>query len=61
MNPKIVIRKETDSDVSAITEVTAAAFETLEISNRTEQFIIAALRAAKALTLSLVAEVDGQQ
>ncbi|MBW2030832.1 MAG: N-acetyltransferase [Deltaproteobacteria bacterium] len=60
MNPKIVIRKETDSDVSAITEVTAAAFETLEISNRTEQFIIAALRAAKALTLSLVAEVDGR-
>jgi putative acetyltransferase len=60
MNPKIVIRKETDSDVSAITEVTAAAFKTLEISNHTEQFIIAALRAAKALTLSLVAEADGR-
>jgi len=25
MNPKIAIRRETDSDVSAITEVTAAA------------------------------------
>jgi putative acetyltransferase len=37
-----------------------AAFETLEISNHTEQFIIAALRAAKALTISLVAEADGQ-
>ena len=60
MNPKIVIRRETDSDVSAITEVTAAAFMTLEISNHTEQFIIAALRAAKALTLSLVAEADGR-
>ncbi len=60
MNPKIVIRRETDSDVSAITEVTAAAFKTLEISNHTEQFIIAALRAAKALTLSLVAEADGR-
>ncbi len=60
MNPKIVVRKETDSDVSAITEVTAAAFKTLEISNHTEQFIIAALRAAKALTLSLVAEADGR-
>jgi putative acetyltransferase len=58
MNPKIVIRSETDADVSAITEVTVAAFKTLEISNHTEQFIIAALRAVKALTVSLVAEVD---
>jgi putative acetyltransferase len=60
MNPKIVIRGETDADVSAITEVTVAAFKTLEISNQTEQFIIEALRAAKALTVSLVAEVDGR-
>jgi putative acetyltransferase len=60
MNPKIVIRSETDADVSAITEVTTAAFKTLEISNRTEQFIIAALRAAKALTVSLVAESGGR-
>ena len=59
MNPKIVIRSETAADVSAITEVTVAAFKTLEISQHTEQFIIAALRAAKALTVSLVAEVDG--
>jgi putative acetyltransferase len=60
MNPKIVIRNETDADVSAITEVTVAAFKTLEVSNHTEQFIIAALRAAGALTLSLVAEVEGR-
>lgn len=60
MNPKIVIRSETDTDVSAIGEVTLAAFKTLEISNHTEQFIIAALRAAKALTISLVAELDGR-
>ena len=60
MNPKIVIRSETDADVRAITEVTVAAFKTLEISNQTEQFIIAALRAAGALTISLVAEVDGR-
>lgn len=60
MNPKIVIRSETDADVSAITEVTVAAFKTLEISNHTEQFIIAALRAAKALTISLVAEMNGR-
>ncbi|MBN2554015.1 MAG: N-acetyltransferase [Spirochaetales bacterium] len=60
MNPEIVIRSETDADASAITEVTIAAFKTLEISNNTEQFIIQALRAAKALAVSLVAEVDGR-
>lgn len=60
MNPKVVIRDEIDADMSAITEVTDAAFKTLEISNHTEQFIIEALRAAKALTVSLVAELDGR-
>lgn len=60
MKLEFVIRNETDADVNAIAEVTAAAFKTLEISNHTEQFIVAALRAAKALTLSLVAEVDGR-
>jgi putative acetyltransferase len=60
MNPKIVIRSETDADGSAITEVTVAAFRTLAISQHTEQFIIEALRAAKALTVSLVAEMDGR-
>ena len=60
MNPKIVIRNETQDDVFAITEVTIAAFKTLAISHHTEQFIIAALRASKALTISLVAEVDAR-
>lgn len=60
MNSKVVIRSETDADVSAITEVTVAAFKPLEISNHTERFIIEALRAAKALTVSLVAELDGR-
>jgi putative acetyltransferase len=60
MTPTIVIRNETDADVTTIADVTVAAFKTLEISNHTEQFIIAALRAAKALTVSLVAEVDGR-
>jgi putative acetyltransferase len=60
MNPKILIRNETDADVSAITRVTVAAFRTMEISNHTEQFIIAALRGAKALTVSLVAQLDGR-
>ena len=60
MSLKFVIRSETGADVSAISEVTVAAFKTLEISNHTEQFIIAALRAAKALTVSLVGEADGR-
>jgi putative acetyltransferase len=60
MNQKIVIRCETDADIGAIGEVTVAAFKTLEISRHTEQFIIAALRAAKSLALSLVAEVNGR-
>lgn len=60
MTAKPLIRSETSADVSAIAEVTAAAFKTLAISQQTEHFIIAALRAAKALTISLVAEADGR-
>jgi putative acetyltransferase len=60
MKLEIVIRAETSADIDAITEVTVAAFATLAISNRTEQFIIEALRAAKALTISLVAELGGR-
>lgn len=60
MNLKTVIRSENEADAAVITEVTAAAFETLEISNHTEQFIIEALRDAGALTISLVAEVNGR-
>jgi putative acetyltransferase len=60
VNTKIVIRNETNADVGAITDVTIAAFKNLAISNHTEQFIIEALRATKALTVSLVAEVDGR-
>jgi len=55
----MIIRKETTSDFDAITEITIAAFKTLEVSNQTEQFIIKALRAAGARSLSLVAEIDG--
>ena len=57
---EMIIRKETDADIEAITEVTIAAFKTLPISNHTEQFIIKTLRAEGALTVSLVAEVDGR-
>jgi putative acetyltransferase len=59
MKLEVVIRPETGADIAAIAEVTSAAFETLEISQHTEQFIIEALRAARALTVSLVAELDG--
>ena len=60
VNRGIVIRNETEADIGVITEVTIAAFESLQISNHTEQFIIEALRAAKALAVSLVAELDGR-
>lgn len=53
------IRDENDADIASITDVTIAAFKNLEISQHTEQFIVDALRNAKALSLSLVAELDG--
>ena len=56
----MIIRKETAADIEAITQVTIAAFATLPISKHTEQFIIRALRDAGALTISLVAEIDGR-
>lgn len=60
MNPNIIIRDEVKGDFEAITEVTIAAFKTLDISNHTEQFIIKALRADGALSVSLVAELNGE-
>jgi putative acetyltransferase len=56
----MIIRKEENTDFDAITEVTIAAFQDHPISRQTEHFIIKALRAADALTLSLVAEIDGK-
>ena len=56
----MIIRKETQADIEAITEITKLAFENHPHSNNTEQFITNALRAANALTISLVAEVDGK-
>jgi len=56
----MIIRKETVADIEKIAEVTIAAFNTLPISNHTEQYIINALRAADALTISLVAENNGR-
>ena len=56
----MILRNERVTDIEAITEVTIAAFKNHPISNNTEQFIINALRAAGALTISLVAEIDGR-
>ncbi len=51
----IVIRNETESDIKAISKITKAAFESLAISQHTEQFIVDALRDANVLSVSLVA------
>jgi putative acetyltransferase len=56
----LLIRDETQDDAAVMTEVTAAAFASLAISHHTEPFIIQALRSAGALTVSLVAEVEGR-
>lgn len=56
----LLIRDERETDIAAIHDITLAAFADMEISSHTEQFVIQALRAAKALTISLVAEVEGR-
>lgn len=56
----MIVRKEEASDVDAIFAVTAAAFEGHPYSHQTEPFIVNALRAAGALTVSLVAEDEGR-
>jgi putative acetyltransferase len=56
----VIVREEVPSDVEAIFEVTRAAFEGHPYSEGTEQYIVDALRSAGALTLSLVATVDGR-
>lgn len=60
LTPEYLIREETLEDTAAISAVTAAAFATLKMSSHTEQFIVAALRSAGVLTVSLVAEKAGQ-
>lgn len=60
MTQRVVVRDETGADVAAIAAVTVAAFATLEISRKTEQHVVEALRSAGALAVSLVAELDGR-
>jgi putative acetyltransferase len=57
---RFVIRREAPQDAAAITAVTVAAFRPLPISRQTEHFIVEALRAAGALAVSLVAELNGR-
>lgn len=54
------IRAETPADADAIEALTVAAFLQAPHSDHTEQFIVRALRAADALTVSLVAEQDAR-
>ena len=54
------IRPETPADSESIAAVTRAAFLNAAHTDHNEEFIVAALRAAGALTVSLVAEVSGR-
>jgi putative acetyltransferase len=55
----MTIRNEREADIKAISDVTIAAFADQPYSRQTEHFIIDALRAADAMAISLVAEIDG--
>lgn len=54
-----LIRPETPADVAALAAVTEAAFLDAPHTGHNVQFILAGLRDAGALALSLVAEMDG--
>lgn len=54
------LRDETAGDIEAIRQLTKAAFAPMPYSSQTEAEIIDALRAADALTVSLVAVEDGE-
>lgn len=56
----MTIRPETSQDCSAIEDVHIAAFANHPYSRQTEHLIVNGLRAAHALAVSLVAEVDGK-
>ncbi len=56
---KLIIRPEALEDVAAIEAVTQSAFLDAPHTSHNEQFILAALRDGGALTISLLAEMDG--
>jgi len=55
----ISIRREQPSDIKSIHEVTVAAFLEAPHADHTEQFVVKGLRESGALSVSLVAENDG--
>jgi len=57
---EIIIRAEQPLDYSAIEQITEAAFAGKPYSDQTEHLMVKRLREANALTLSLVAEIDGE-
>lgn len=54
------LRSENTGDIAVIVALTRAAFANAPHSSGSESAIVDALRAAGALTVSLVADVDGQ-
>lgn len=56
----VTIRRETDADIQAITDVVTAAFAEVELSDQTEAGIVEKLRDDNALSVSLIAVVDMQ-
>jgi putative acetyltransferase len=54
------IRPESPQDINAIEQITIAAFDSKLYSQQTENFIVNGLREAGAMTVSLVAEMDGK-
>ncbi|MEX0662951.1 MAG: N-acetyltransferase [Balneolaceae bacterium] len=54
------IRNEAPSDAKHIHQVTELAFKDAPHSDHTEQFIVKSLRESGALTVSLVAELEGE-
>jgi len=56
----ITLRPETPHDVADIAAVTVAAFQDAEHSSHTEQHIVAGLRQAGVLTISIVAEHESR-
>lgn len=60
ISSNISIRPEASNDAPAIYRVTQAAFASAAHSSGTEGAIVDALRSAGAMTVSLVAEADGE-
>lgn len=56
----MIIRDECAADIGAIRGITLEAFADHPFGNQMEQYIIDALRADAALTISPAAEVEGR-